>query len=172
MSRPVRSSHSTPSEASSEGGVSLTLGEATAEKIRVGELIGYRDGPEDPWAIGSVRWMQFLPGRGLSIGVRKLTTAAVAIGGRAVEGTGSGGEFFRMLLTAPIEQLDNARLITPAAIFDVGTKVLLVHGDKVQYIRLSELVETTRSFSSFRCETGEKPKVKTPLIAPSTLSPF
>lgn len=156
----------------SEGGVSLTLGESTAEKIRVGELIGYRDGPEDPWAIGSVRWMQFLPGRGLSIGVRKLTTGAIAVGGRAVEGTGAGGEFFRMLLTSPIDRLAEALLIAPAAIFDVGTKLLLVHGDEVQYIRLSELLETTRSFSSFRCETGDKPKVKTPLTPPSTLKPF
>jgi hypothetical protein len=145
---------------------------ATAEKIRVGEIIGYRANADSPWAIGSVRWMQFLTGRGLSIGVRKLTVGAVAIGGRAVEGTGAGGEYFRMLMTAPIESLDEAKLLAPAAIFDVGTKILAVVGDEVRYLILTALIETTRSFSSFRCESADKPTVKTPLTPPSTINPF
>jgi hypothetical protein len=156
----------------SEGGISLSLDVATAEKIRVGEIIGYRANADSPWAIGSVRWMQFLTGRGLSIGVRKLTVGAVAIGGRAVEGTGAGGEYFRMLMTAPIESLDEAKLLAPAAIFDVGTKILAVVGDEVRYLILTALIETTRSFSSFRCESADKPTVKTPLTPPSTINPF
>jgi hypothetical protein len=92
----------------SEGGISLSLGDTPQEKIRVGEIIGYRSEPGEPWAIGSVRWMQFLKGRGLSIGVRKMTTRSFAIGGRAVEGTGEGGEYFRMLLTDPLDDPANA----------------------------------------------------------------
>jgi hypothetical protein len=157
----------------SEGGVSLSLGEETVEKIRVGEIIGYRVDDGAAWSIGSVRWMQFLPGRGLSLGVRKMTGAAVAVGGRAVEGTGSGGEYFRMLLTAPIDQLDQAQLLVPAAIYDVGTTLLVVAGEQVHYLTLIELVETTKSFSSFRCESADKPKMKTPPPTPSsTISPF
>ncbi len=156
----------------SEGGISLSLGDTPQEKIRVGEIIGYRTAAGEPWAIGSVRWMQFLQGRGLSIGVRKLTTTSVAIGGRAVEGTGSGGEYFRMLLTAPLDDPDQTSLLAPAAIFDVGTKILVVLGEEVRYLRLTELQETTRSFSRFGVEEGDKPKLKTPLTPPSTLSPF
>jgi hypothetical protein len=156
----------------SEGGISLSLDAETADKIRVGEIIGYRDNADSPWSIGSVRWMQFLTGRGLSIGVRKLTDHAIAVGGRAVEGTGAGGEYFRMLMTAPIDALDEAALLAPAAIFDVGTKLLLVIGEEVRYLTLTELLETTRSFSSFRCESADKPKIKTPLTPPSTISPF
>lgn len=156
----------------SEGGISLSLGDTPQERIRVGEIIGYRTNAETPWSIGSVRWMQFLSGRGLSIGVRKITDRAVAIGGRAVEGTGAGGEYFRMLLTAPIEQLDQAALLAPAAIFDVGSKILVVLGDEVRYLRLTELLDTTRSFTSFALESAEKPKLKTPLTPSSTISPF
>lgn len=156
----------------SEGGISLSLGDTTQEKIRVGEIIGYRTAPGEPWAIGSVRWMQFLKGRGLSIGVRKMTTNSTAIGGRAVEGTGAGGEYFRMLLTAPLDDPAQASLLAPAAIFDVGTKILVVLGDEVRYLRLTELQETTRSFSRFGFEAADKPKIKTPLTPPSTLSPF
>jgi hypothetical protein len=156
----------------SEGGISLSLGDTPQEKIRVGEIIGYRSEPGEPWAIGSVRWMQFLKGRGLSIGVRKMTTRSFAIGGRAVEGTGEGGEYFRMLLTDPLDDPANACLLAPAAIFDVGTKMLVVEGEEVRYLYLTELQETTRSFSRFGVESAAKPKVKTPLTPPSTLSPF
>jgi hypothetical protein len=156
----------------SEGGISLSLGDTPQEKIRVGEIIGYRSEPGEPWAIGSVRWMQFLKGRGLSIGVRKMTTRSFAIGGRAVEGTGEGGEYFRMLLTDPLDDPANACLLAPAAIFDVGTKMLVVEGEEVRYLYLTELQETTRSFSRFGVESADKPKVKTPLTPPSTLSPF
>lgn len=156
----------------SDGGISLSLGDTPQEKIRVGEIIGYRANDTAPWSVGSVRWMQFLAGRGLSIGVRKLSDRAVAVGGRAVEGTGAGGEYFRMLLTAPIDQLDQAALLAPAAIYDVGTKVLVVLGEEVHYLRLTELLETTRSFTSFALASAEKPRVKTPLTPPSTISPF
>ena len=61
-------------------------------------------------------------------------------------------------------------LLAPAAIFDVGTKVLVVLGDEVRYLRLTELQETTRSFSRFGVESAEKPKMKTPLTPPSTMS--
>lgn len=156
----------------SEGGISLSLGDTPQDKIRVGEIIGYRSGTGEPWAIGSVRWMQFLQGRGLSIGVRKLTTTSVATGGRAVEGTGAGGEYFRMLLTAPLDEPAESTLLAPAAIFDVGTKMLMVIDGEVRYLLLTELLETTRSFSRFAYEAADKPKMKTPLTPPSTLSPF
>ncbi|MDX1594172.1 MAG: hypothetical protein R3298_07985 [Gammaproteobacteria bacterium] len=156
----------------SEGGISLSLGDTPQERIRVGEIIGYRDSGDDPWTIGSVRWMQFLQGRGLSIGVRNLTKRPFALGGRAVEGTGEGGEYFRLLLTTPISEPENSSLIAPAAIYDVGTRLLAVVGDEVRYLRLTRLEETTRSFSRFGWEPAEKPKVKTPLTPPSTLKPF
>ncbi len=156
----------------SEGGISLSLGDNPQEKIRVGEIIGYRKSNDDPWIIGSVRWMQFLPGRGLSIGVRNITGTSVAIGGRAVEGTGAGGEYFRMLLTAPLDDPGQSALLAPAAIYYVGTKILMVLGEEVSYVHLTELLETTRSFSLFALARADKPKMKTPLTPPSTLSPF
>jgi hypothetical protein len=50
--------------------------------------------------------------------------------------------------------------------------MLVVEGEEVRYLYLTELQETTRSFSRFGVESAAKPKVKTPLTPPSTLSPF
>ncbi|HEY5719163.1 MAG TPA: hypothetical protein VIW02_02150, partial [Gammaproteobacteria bacterium] len=159
----------------SEGGISISLGETLPEgNIRVGELIGYRHSADahERWNIGAVRWMQFLPGRGLSLGIRKLTDNAVAVGGRAVEGTGAGGEYFRLLLSGPLQQDAEVSVIAPAAIFDVGTVLLVNDGQKLTYLRLSDLADTSRSFSQFTFGAAQPPKMKTPLKQSSTFSPF
>ena len=63
-------------------------------------------------------------------------------------------------------------MIAPAAIFDVGTVLLVNDGQKLTYLRLSDLADTSRSFSQFTFGAAQPPKMKTPLKQSSTFSPF
>lgn len=147
----------------SEGGISLSCGSTLPDTMRVGEIVAYRPDTDQgsAWLVGSVRWMQFLPDRGLSLGIRKLSASADALGLRAIEGTGKGGEYFRAVMTAPIDSDPAANsLLVPAAIYDIDTLVLATTPDKLYYLRLVDLIETSRSYTRFSFEFSESPKAK------------
>jgi len=147
----------------SEGGISLSCGSTLPDTVRVGEVVAYHTMSENDvdWMVGTVRWMQFLPGRGLSLGIRKLSEMASALAVRAIGGTGEGGEYFRAILTAPMgSDITANRLLVPAAIYDIDTLILATSPDKTYYLRLTDLIETSRSYTCFSFEITEPPKTK------------
>ena len=75
-----------------------------------------------------------------------------------IEGVGKGGEYFRALHansgTDPVIE----SLITPAAIYDIGSVMVINTGQELSYIRLTKLIETTNSFSQFAFEPTHPPE--------------
>ena len=130
--------------------------------VRVGELVAYRPDQKeegDGWVVGAIRWLRVHPDNSLEMGILLLATLVEPVAVRGVEGTGKGGSYQRALLQSAGDSLNKkGSLITPAAIYDVGSRLLVNLGDTLQYVRLTELRETSRSFSQFLFQPLELPE--------------
>lgn len=135
-----------------EGGLGLSYEADRSLPLKVGDIVGYRqEDAAGPWTIGAVRWLQVRNEGGMQMGIKRIADSARGVATRAVLGTGQGGEYFRAL-QAPKRPLDaeDAILIVPATIYAQGT-VLAVNADHVlHYVRLTELLDSTKSFNCFR----------------------
>ena len=146
-----------------EEGMGLKCLSLVSNRTRVGDVVSYHTVEEpDVWKLGEIRWMQDLRSAGVSMGIKKLADSAKGIAVRAVAGAGSGGEYFRAL-TITLED-GSIHLITPGAIYDVGTQLVLNRGDRLEYVRLTCMVETTSSFSRFEFEAIDIPPDEAALI--------
>ncbi len=129
-------------------------------RVRVGELVGYRRDPageQDSWHIGVIRWLRSWDDTSVELGIMALAEDAFAVATRAVEGIGKGGEYFRGLLVPRLNPLENpTTLITPAAIYDVGTVLVLNMTEQLLYVKLVRIVESTKSFTQFRFEIAHR----------------
>jgi hypothetical protein len=129
----------------------------------VGDIVCYHllDKPGQ-WELGEVRWMRDLRGSGVTMGIKKMADSAQHVAVRAVAGAGSGGEYFRALTIE--SESEGIHLITPGAIYDVATQLVLNWGDQLEYVRLTRMVETTSSFSRFEFEVIDIPAHEAALI--------
>lgn len=146
----------------SRGGMALFCSQDCPMQIRVGELLAYNDRdsakPED-WAVGTVRWLRTRDNGGIELGVKHLADSGYAVGTQAVLGAGKGAEYLRALLLPRVNPLSRpGTLVTPAAVYDVGSVLKLNMRQLVLYVQLTELIETTRMFSHFRYKVVEPPK--------------
>ncbi len=69
---------------------------------------------------------------------------------RAIAGVGKDGEYFRSLILS-ISKNDNKEvsMIVPSNIYDIGTQLVLNLKDDLKYIQLTQLLDTTTSYSQF-----------------------
>lgn len=136
----------------SEGGLGLSCQPQRSLPLKVGDIVGYRqDERASRWTIGAVRWLQVLPEGEMLMGIMRVSDSARGVATRAVVGAGQGGEYFRALQAPklPLES-DEATLIVPATIYAQGT-ILAVNVDHaLHYLRLLELLDSTKSFNCFR----------------------
>ena len=95
---------------------------AASSRTRVGVVVCFKFNDED-WKLGEIRWMMDLRSEGVTMGVKKLVDAAQNVAIRAVAGAGSGGEYFRALIINCGD--GHTDLLSPAAIYDVGTQLVL-----------------------------------------------
>ena len=146
-----------------EEGMGLTCLNPTTNRTRVGDVVCYHL-LEEPgqWKLGEVRWMRDLRTFGVTMGIKKIAESAQYVAVRAVAGAGSGGEYFRALTINTDES--GVQLITPGAIYDVDTQLVLNWGDQLEYVRLTRMVETTSSFSRFEFEIIDIPSHEAALI--------
>ncbi len=153
--------HSWHRKNESEGGLALFCAQWCPTQSRVGELVAYcdQDTPNaDEWRIGTVRWLRTRPSRGLELGIKRLAKNGHAVGIKALTGAGKGSEYLRGILIPRVNPLtDQATLIAPAAVYDVGSLVRLSLDELVLHARLTELLETTRQFSHFGFKLVEAP---------------
>lgn len=135
----------------SKGGIAVACPRGHGIQVRVGEILGYKDGPDHRlWSIGTVRWVKTQADK-LELGIRVLAEDAAAVAVKGLKGVGQGGEYFRALL---IPNLDPRHypttLITPAAIYDIDSVILLNTGKVLVHVRLTKLLEATGSYARFQ----------------------
>ncbi len=144
----------------SDGGVALLRMPDNRTQARVGVLTAYRHNDETLlWQIGTVRWLRIDEQGRLTLGIESLGNHMAAVAVRAIGGTGSGGEYFRSLLIDFIETKGKTGkgLLVPVSIYDIGTQLVLNLKTELKYVRLTRVIETTRSFTLFAFNTIEMP---------------
>jgi hypothetical protein len=133
------------------GGLCLACDGQCKVQTRVGELVAYKSeaDAESEWRLGTLRWLRCQVDDALEIGIMRIADEAVAVAVRAIAGVGTGGEYFRALIanngTDPVLE----SLIVPAAMYDVGSILVLNSGMDLRYVCLTLLIATSTSFSQF-----------------------
>ncbi len=138
----------------SAGGMAIECGKDHKLRMNVGEVMAFLTEDEHQnreWSIGTVRWLRLSPEDELGLGIRVLADDALPAATRGVRGAGRGGEYFRSLL---IPKLDPSQfpttLITPAAIYDVDSIILINTGEQLLYAHLTKLLEATNAYAQFQ----------------------
>lgn len=126
---------------------------------RVGELVAAQPSRQGGWAVGSVRWMKI--DDGIQLGVRVIAENARAVAVKAVLGIGNGGEYYRALLVPDLDPSQHpTTLITPAAVYDIGSVLMLTMPDKIMFARLTRQIESTSAFSHYQFELVDEPSLE------------
>ena len=143
----------------SRGGMALSCRKGNGLRLAVGEIIAFKseDMPTaDDWSVGVVRWLRAGTQESLELGIGLLADDTLAVATRGVKGVGKDSEYFRSLL---IPKLDPTQypttLITPAAVYDVESIILVNTSTDVFYARLTKLMDATNSFSLFQFKIVE-----------------
>lgn len=146
-----------------QGGYGMSCAVRTNPPSRAGELLAARSGAYDEeWSIGVIRWLK-VTNNCINMGVRTIAEDARAVASKAVSGVGTGGEYFRALIAPNLDpEKFPTTLITPAAVYDIGSVVMLNLGDRIIYARLTRQLESTTAFSQYQYELVQRPeKLKT-----------
>lgn len=137
----------------SAGGLCLAYSAQRSLPLKVGDIVGYRQDSVDTanWIVAAVRWLHVNEDGSMRMGIMRLANNARGVATRAVVGAGKGGEYFRSLIApnVPLEAED-ATLIAPATIYEQGTVLAINIGGSIQYVRLKDRLESSKSFSRFR----------------------
>lgn len=143
------------------GGRGLVCNYGQSIQVNVGELVAYK--PIDTaeradWEIGLIRWLRIQQENAVHIGIKSLSDDALAIATKGIKGIGAGSEYFRCLLVPKLDPLEHpTTLLVPAAIYDVGSILAMGLRDKLVYVRLTRLIQATKSFSQFQFEISAAP---------------
>lgn len=145
----------------SDGGMGLVRDEPCGIQVRVGDLVAYKycDHDLQGWHVATIRWLKDIKAQTLELGIMMLADNARPIAIRAIGGVGTGGEYFRSLVVRKtINGVKTETLIVPANIYDYGTELAFNTKDNIIYVRLTNLIETTNSFSQFEYDEIEIPE--------------
>jgi hypothetical protein len=152
----TRAHHANPwhTRDSSAEGLSLYCINDCRARVRVGELLAYRSLTGDarsPYRIGVIRWLHAADHTGVNLGVMTIADDATPLVAQALDGVGVGSQpAHALLIPRGDPRGENTTLITPTGLYDVGTLLGLNSSGKTLYVRLSELIESTRSYARYR----------------------
>ena len=145
----------------SQGGMAISCKKAPGVRLIAGEIIGYKSehAPNrNEWSIGIVRWLRTAPPDKLELGIRSLAEDALPVATRGVKGVGKDSEYFRSLFYPKTDPTQHpTTLITPAAVYDVGSVILVNTGTQVFYVHLTKLLDATNAFSLFEFQIVDSP---------------
>ena len=147
-----------------QGGYGLTCPTRITPSARSGELLAARTGQyNEGWSIGTIRWMKISGDGQINMGVRTIAEDARAIAAKAVSGIGTGSEYFRALLAPDLDpQQYPTTLIAPAAVYDIGSVIMLNLDNRILYARLTRQLESTSAYSQYQFDLVKRPeKLKT-----------
>lgn len=143
-----------------QGGFGLQCSFDSKFPARVGELLASQSAENaDSWAIGSVRWMRIPGGSNIELGVRIIAEDARALAGRAVRGIGKGSEYSRCLLVPNLDPKEHpTTLITPAAVYDVDSVIMLLLDEEIIHVQLTRQLESSSAFARFQFTIVKAPQ--------------
>ena len=151
-----------------QGGFGMSCPLETNFPARVGELIGSRTADHGAWSIGMISWMKIKRDNGISLGIKFMSEDAKPIAIKAVQGVGKGGEFYRALLIPDLDpSIHPTTLLTPAAVYDIDSIVLMVLDDRILFARLIRQLTSSGGFSQYQFRLVEEPKTEIELNAAS-----
>lgn len=138
----------------SRSGMAISCKKAHGVRLIVGDIIGFKSehAPNsNDWSIGVVRWLKTAPQDKLELGIRSLADDTLPVATRGVKGVGKDSEYFRSLLIPKMDPTQYpTTLITPAAVYDVGSVIFVNTGTQVFYVQLTKLADATNAFSLFQ----------------------
>ena len=139
---------------STRSGVGVHVSETESLQVRVGDLVSYQlFNEEHQWCLGTVRWLRTAPAEGIRIGVSLIHGEVLPVATKGISGVGHGGEYFRALIVRNKSSKSHATsIITPAALYDIGSVILVNNDSKLLQLRLTRLLESTNSYAQFRFE--------------------
>lgn len=145
----------------SAGGMAVHCPDNARMKSRVGELVGFaekRMPSADDWGVGAIRWLRVNEEGGTDIGIMKLAESSLAMATKALQGVGRGSEYVRALLTPRANpMIEPCTLVVPASIYDIGTLLVLNMDELVLYCELTEVLETTSTFTQYQFKLVQPP---------------
>lgn len=136
----------------SAGGYCFLWAEGTPLPAQVGELIAVREA-ERPgsWSVGVVRWMQYIKGEGLRLGVQTLAPGAVAVCSQGRQPRAPDQETVNCLQLPGTHALQQPpTLLTPANRFAVGDTLMLEECGEARRVKLTKQLENTGDFARFQ----------------------
>ncbi len=147
----------------SVGGYGLCWEGKEESGARVGEIVGLRDlsKHDSVWMIGVIKWMEFMPGKGLCCGVELLSTKAMVL--KVLQVTNRSLRQSLPVDGLMLPSIEGARpdpaLVLPAYMFQVGDEIRLEFAEREEKVRLVLLDECLGAFAYFRFTTLiEKPE--------------
>jgi hypothetical protein len=148
-------------ENSNQGGFGLCCEVKVDPPVRVGELLASRDGNNphnSTWGIGVVKWIK-VGKSAMHLGIRTISEDAQAVAAKAVAGVGTGGEYYRALITPNLDPMRfPTTIIVPAAVYDIDSVLMLTFEDRILYARLTRQLEATTAFSHYQFELVQPPE--------------
>ena len=143
----------------SAGGYCLLSDPAQTARAQVGELIALReldDRQSVDWRIGLIRWMKYVPGEGLQLGVQVLAAnpAPVLVQPQQEDG-GFGSQARGLMLPQSAAAEQPATLLAPCLAGYVEERRLRVsgHGSDSEVV-LTRQLEATGAFTQFEFRSG------------------
>ncbi len=117
--------------------------------IAVGMLVAYRLTVEKAYCLASVKWLRINPHKGMAIGVHLIAVQSRPIAVKGEEGVGAGGQYHRAFLIAENNTRDrnnHLHLIVPAGIYDIDSILKVWHKQKLNRVKIENILEATDSF--------------------------
>jgi len=142
------------SDNKSTSGYGLCWHKTNPSGARVGEIIAIKpidDDDESVWQVGIVRWLEFLKGNGLCMGMELLIPYTQPVEIKKVSSRNVTQQLPIVGLMLPmIEGIrPQAELLLPEQIFKTGDQLSLALADKEEVIRLGQCDETLGTFDIF-----------------------
>ncbi len=139
---------------SSDGGYCLIWDHDEPCDVQVGELVAVSANKEDRhrWQIGVVRWLHYLGGYGIKVGIQILSHAANAAESRPHDTAKLISHRFDCI---DLELGTERRLLIPAQRCQVGDTLTIRETGRRMDVRLTALVEDTGNYALFSYEPHE-----------------
>jgi len=137
----------------SAGGCCLLWNNGTPTKAVVGMLAGIERADETEGkerSIGVIRWMRARSDNEMELGLELLAPSARAVATQNVTRKSKVGEFARGLLLPELRAINQPQTLIAPATYRTGDKLEITISDQVIKIRLSNILESTGTFSQFQ----------------------
>jgi len=135
---------------SSPNGYCVIWKEDLPDGISAGQIIGINESNTNNWSLGVIRWINRSSKDEVTIGLEILSVNAVPCGAKVVTKEKRKSDYMRAFLLPGNSAADqSASLITPNLPFKADSKVILNQYGEVSQGKISEVINTTSSFTHF-----------------------